>query len=276
MNLASPLQLGDEVEIVGQNVHNNSMRLGQRFVIEQIIIDKKYGTMYSAPGQLGFPASSLRKVEELRIGDYVKVSSGEDVGKLFQISHIIEPYSGCHYYSDSPKYAWAASSLRKLTPDEIPQADRRYDRLERDVGNSISKVHARLSATEERHDKIVDCLRGLATLTHGLAQIAELHEGRFGDIEQRLAFVEAFQKGHVEETPCIDDVVSKILDEPALQKGDYVEVQRDGCGKQKGFVFCITYIETVESSICGPRTYYSANKLPMWTADECGSSRMRR
>lgn len=63
LRLVEPdLKIGDEVEIIGQNVHNNSLRLGQRFVIEQIIIDKKYGTMYSAPGQLGFPAKSLRKL----------------------------------------------------------------------------------------------------------------------------------------------------------------------------------------------------------------------
>ncbi|MCK9571161.1 hypothetical protein M0R72_19585 [Candidatus Pacearchaeota archaeon] len=293
MNPASPLQLGDRVEITGPGKMGNPSQIGQNFIIEKIK-DGYYSDDHTA---FWYPAGSLRKVEELRIGDWAEVILPDNpfTGKIGQVSSIGELTVALYDMG-----IWSRGSLRKLAPDEIQHgepiklSEEAKQKIENVIDEGIikllmEKTGARLSAIEERHDKIIDCLRGLATLTHGLAQIAELHEERFDDIderqesidsyisrianvgaalEDRLAFVEAFQKGHVEETPCIDDVVSKILDEPALQKGDYVEVQRDGCGKKKGFVFCITYIETVESSICGPRTYYSANKLPMWTADE--------
>lgn len=120
--MTPPLSIGDEVEIIGQNVHNNSLRLGQKFTIEQIIIDNKYGTMYSAPGQLGFPASSLRLVEELKIGDWAEIIkpglpyyTGQ-IGKIIRVDDADQ----CGYpYQMEDKSWWSAKSLRKLTPEEV-------------------------------------------------------------------------------------------------------------------------------------------------------------
>ncbi len=73
------LAIGDEVEIIGKNVHKNSYSEGRKIKIGQIIIDEKYGTLYSAPGECGYPASSLRKIEP-KTGDLklsVKLDTSE-------------------------------------------------------------------------------------------------------------------------------------------------------------------------------------------------------
>lgn len=105
-------KVGEWVQVMGSHPHT--------FQISSI----QLGCLYSGEGESGWHmGGNLQKVDgpELQIGDYAKVVSGEDVGKIFQISHIIEPYSGCQYYSDSPKYAWAASSLRKLSDNEVKE-----------------------------------------------------------------------------------------------------------------------------------------------------------
>jgi len=256
------LQIGDEVEIIGQNVHNNSMRLGQHFVIEQIIIDSKLGTMYSAPGQLGFPASSLRKLSDnevnahltpdLQIGDYAEVALPDNpfTGKIGRVSSIGKLTVALYGMG-----IWSRENLRTLTPEQVAMHTGT-------IGYKMQECQAEMDKAKEALREILAPL--VDERLSAIEERAGIQEKRIHEMGQRLALVEAFQK---EQTDA-EDVVSKILDESPLQKGDYVEVQKDGCGKKKGFVFKITYIRTIESSICGPRTYYSANKIPMYTADE--------
>jgi len=89
---------------------------------------EKYGIMYSAPGQLGFPASSLRLVEEeLKIGDYVEVQKdgcGKKKGFVFCIETIDltkRLSEMVPYYSANKLPMWTKDELRKLTPSEIEE-----------------------------------------------------------------------------------------------------------------------------------------------------------
>ena len=285
------LQIGDEVEIIGQNVHNNSMRLGQHFVIEQIIIDSKLGTMYSAPGQLGFPASSLRKLSnnevnahltpDLQIGDYAEVALPDNpfTGKIGRVSSIGKLTVALYGMG-----IWSRENLRTLTPEEVAmhtgtigykmqECQAEMDKAKEALREILAPlVDERLSAIEKRIDSFLQdycehkefCLR-LHDRTSAIELIQTEHIENHAALGDKISEVE---ERLLRNLPRIAELEGLQKEDSGLQRGDFVEVQADGCGKKKGFVFKITYIRTIESSICGPRTYYSANKIPMYTTDE--------
>ncbi|MFA5376650.1 MAG: hypothetical protein WC455_12960 [Dehalococcoidia bacterium] len=266
MNPASPLQLGDRVEVVGPNIIGHADDMGDRFKIDRTWAISS-GVVYSGYGHAWFPASSLCKVEELQMGDWVEVVGDpcppyrecpeHETGMIFQIAQIDQ--RNREWFSAPCIPTYPASSLQKLTPDEIPHGQTIGEAMQ-EFSSEVEKakdairdilaplVDERLSAIEERHDKIIDCLRRLATLTHGLAQIAELHEGRFDDIderqesidgyitrianvgaalERRLAFVEAFQKEQIENAldpktlPRTDLTLDAMITDGTLEVADF-------------------------------------------------------
>jgi hypothetical protein len=121
MNPASPLQLGDHVEIIGPGKMGNPSQIGQNFTIEQID-DGYYSDSHIA---FWYPASSLRKVEELQIGDEVEVIGPTYLGyegmKGLK-SHIWRKTDTGNFEIFGSGF-FPASSLRKLTPEEIPKIE---------------------------------------------------------------------------------------------------------------------------------------------------------
>ena len=121
MDKDSELQLGTEVEIIGPTKTGGLRYIGERFIITAKLTTVTNGTTYSASGCGWYPASSLRLVEKLKIGDYVEVIGpafkGQvgDIGKVFKIEQIVDD----GFLWASGQYNYPAESLRKLTPEEV-------------------------------------------------------------------------------------------------------------------------------------------------------------
>jgi len=91
MNPASTFQLDDDVEVIES---------GYRFRISQIWKNEDGSIDYSARGALAYRASSLKKVDELHVGDYAKVLSipreandyimemEKTIGKTYEVKQI--------------------------------------------------------------------------------------------------------------------------------------------------------------------------------------------
>jgi hypothetical protein len=108
--MTPPFQIGQEVEIIGPPLHQSN-----RFVIQE----KRYdGSGFSKPGMSWYPASSLRLVEDLEIGDWVEVISTDNpfTGKIGQVSDIGEITVALYNMG-----CWNRNNLRKLAPAEIQQ-----------------------------------------------------------------------------------------------------------------------------------------------------------
>jgi len=72
MNPTSPFQIGDHVEITGPDALAGEYQLGQKMKLT-MLWESKNGSLFSDDDKPWYPASSLRKVEELHVGDYAKV-----------------------------------------------------------------------------------------------------------------------------------------------------------------------------------------------------------
>jgi hypothetical protein len=96
-----------------------------RFKISQIWKNQDGSISYSAIGEAYHPASSLRLIEGLKIGDWVEVIGPFipgyiDTGiKCFKITETHEEYGGETSYRSPGQPRYRAASLRKLTPEEI-------------------------------------------------------------------------------------------------------------------------------------------------------------
>lgn len=147
-------QKGQEVEIIGPSLTNDTTHIGERIKIDQIYLSSKE-SWYSKCGYPGYPASSLRLVEDLQSGDYVEII-GKDIydewdpdypkGSIFQITQVrTKPVS----FSAFGYCAFPPNSLRKLTPDEIAKhlapTKEDLDQIEKKF-----KIDRRLSAIEKR------------------------------------------------------------------------------------------------------------------------------
>jgi len=218
-----PLVIGDKVRIIGPDIHGY-----EKEVREDVIrtIDRN-NDQYYANGW--YPVSSLELVEDLKIGDEVEVVGPGKHGNTCQIGDkfiISKTKEG--YYSDSEFAFWyPASSLRKI---EKP------DRL--------AAIESRLLLSEQCNANI--CTR--------------LHDLEAGQKEQ-----ENFNRLHVH--PCCaanpeSPVVAKILDEPEIQAGDWVQVVVPRY-IENGKVFKI-----VEQTTSNGKPLFSAPGMPFfWRAE---------
>lgn len=202
------LQIGDRVEIIGQNVHNNSLRLGQCFVIEQIIIDKKYGTMYSAPGQLGFPASSLRKLSPAERGELAgqstrdamqKIELSPEAKKKINAALLKILYKGENLFGEIDEFI-------ELQMEQNEEFDRRLSAIESYGPEQIPAIVEKMSVIEERAGIQEKCIHEAYQRISAIeSQQADINSwmDRFAkagaEWEKRLALVEAFQKEWMEQ-----------------------------------------------------------------------------
>jgi hypothetical protein len=123
--MTPPLSIGSYVIITGPDSSSNCDWLGTKFKIERTA--GRDGDYYTAFGVPLFLASSLRLVEELKIGDWVEVigkpangwydSKRHEVGRIFKI----EQHNDDTWYSKCGIPAYPAKSLRKLSPAEVEE-----------------------------------------------------------------------------------------------------------------------------------------------------------
>jgi hypothetical protein len=197
--------IDDKVEIVGPDKDGDQKELGNEFAIDQVV--KRDGILYySADPFWWYPASSLRLVEELKIGDWVKVigpsifDDRSQNGRIFQIRHI---NTDGEISLDEGDWLFRPASLRKLTPEEVAehtgtigyQAQECQRELEKGIDamrNLLAPdVYERLSAIEKRQDEAREYSDNLYKITEKLAE-------RIYDLQKRFAFVEACQKDRAE------------------------------------------------------------------------------
>ena len=180
---------------------------GKRFKISQIWKNQDGSISYSALGEAYHPASSLRLVEELKIGDWVE---HDDI--VFQIADISdgEPYY-LHRSGKTFEKWYHPSALRKLTPEEITKhlchqrgefaSEERLDSLEEYARDNDARLSAIEKQLEEQQKKISQFNGEIGHLI-GSIQECLIEAGdveartkcREMQIEKRLAFVEKIQR----------------------------------------------------------------------------------
>lgn len=179
--------IGDQVEIVGPTITGCKLHLGETFTITQ-----SCGGNYSSNGFPWYPASSLRLVEELKIGDWVEVvgrpkgMSEYPIGQIGKITDI-GPQGG--FWVENVMKFYDSSALRKLTPDEIeqhlaPPINTPQNQFNEKVDRRLAAIERRQGAQQNRMDAIV---------SNAYDDQDEL-EKRLSEINKRLDFIEAFQK----------------------------------------------------------------------------------
>ena len=228
--------LDDDVEVIDFP--------GRRFKISQIWKNQDGSISYSALGEAYHPASSLRLVEELKIGDWVE---HDDI--VFQIADISdgEPYY-LHRSGKTFEKWYHPSALRKLTPEEI-------------ANHQSIQMSAKLDETQELRRRIHDLEMSLNGFTNGpepehvpgivyvkyplsvrvkktereqsaiigrLCDVEESHANgsavlscdiedackRLSAIENRLAFIEKFQRDQ-------DDLIGRAIRDGAVEISDF-------------------------------------------------------
>jgi hypothetical protein len=253
-----PLAKGDRVRIIGGSIGNDYRHQGETFEINAILITGD--VPYNPFDGIYYPPTSLELVEEFQIGDEVEVIGPAKLGSIDQIGmrFIIDKETTEGFTnSDMHMYNYPASSLRKVRPDRLAAIEKQLA----DQKNANSKIRKRLHVLEEHDMNLMERITRLEAWQKEQTETTYL---------KRLVLLSGGQRSGklAELTPPEPKVVARILDEPEIQVGDWVEVQSDGCGKKKGFIFCVGYIKTEQRTFGGSDTYYSANNLPMWTADE--------
>jgi hypothetical protein len=179
--MTQEFQIGDEVEITAT---------GERFQIKEIWQNRAGLIQYSDIDQAAWsPASALRKIEELKVGDWVEVIGqpcglrGEPIGGKTQIIDIRDN-GDCL----AGKWWYVPANLHKLAPSEIPgqSADSRLDEIR-------AALLALASDTGKRFEKIAtDMKRIEAEFEKRRVAFNSLSERA----EKRLSFLESLAKEH--------------------------------------------------------------------------------
>jgi hypothetical protein len=238
---------GNRAKVVGPSVLGQTKDMGHIFTIFQIGVN---GDFYTNGQEYCYPASSLELVEdELKIGDWVIVKCYPT--KIFQIeSTDYSDWSKKTYYLDKERHQYPATSLRKLTSEEIQQhakpqimpvdLNERLASVESDTFKLDSwkrDVSSRLSAIEKRMDAQKDAIieADLAQKVDG-KNIAEIEED-LDKIYKRLSQVKSYLKGKMPEV--IDSKKSDEIVFVTIQKGkfnstigfEYINVAQHWCEK---------------------------------------------
>lgn len=213
-------RIGDQVEIIGPSVSGQTNDIGHKFTIWQM---HDGGKFYTNGQEYNYPASSLRLVEELKIGDLVRVSGSSGTYTIVNFDQI----GNAVLASDHTKFMKNINDLRKLSPEEmqpikvIPTAEDNAKRLdahreEMDAANErLSVIEKKLKQLDGENDKLIgdyregliredDQDKRLAAIekrqneareySDNLYKITEKLAERIYDLQKRLEFVEAFQK----------------------------------------------------------------------------------
>lgn len=189
--MPAELKIGDCVEIIGPDTENDHYHTGGKFKITRI--DVNCTPIFSGHGNPWYPSSSLRLVEELKIGDWVQLIEGDEDGyrAIIQISDVRDSPHGKQYFDRWHCGYWFACDLRKLTPEEIEQHLVKDLPSPKDVFES--RIVAYCRATNDGNISI--------------------HE-RLSAIEKRLTFVEKIQRGQ-------DDLVGRAIRDGVVEILDF-------------------------------------------------------
>lgn len=259
MNSTSPLHLGDEVEIIGPpKYYTGPTKIGEKFKISWMRKTDD-GMLYAADNHPWHPASSLRKVEELQIGDWVEIvcpGHWQD-GEKFQIACI----SDGGYKDKSLKFFWDGHYLQKVDDPELRMGD--YA----EVILPDTPFTGQIGRVSDVGEKIV-ALYNMG-VWHDLWSKFEAMCKDMGKIEKRLALVEAFQKEQIENHADLCDKIEEVderllrnlpriaeleglqkedggLDtENNLQKGDWIQIMNSPIchSKSIGCIYRIVYLK---------------------------------
>jgi len=176
-----PLSIGSLVDVTGPDCNGDTSAMNCRIKVTQKWESRNW---YSARGYQWYPASSLRLVEELKIGDWVEVvgptrtGGNHDIGGLFRISAktLSGEYEGANDWSGKNFGWYPTKNLRKLTPEEVKRhtsenirditATLKLDTSE--FGEAMKKVESYESpATKELRRRIHDLEMSLNGFTNG-------------------------------------------------------------------------------------------------------------
>lgn len=186
LQLAPQFTIGNLVEVVRASNYDSRHLVGEKFTIDDI-----EGDRYTAVGYPWIRADCLRLVEELKIGDLVKVIGHPkgilrdiDIGRIGQIDKI-----GANAGRQVFGYYYDSSALRKLTPEEIKQhtnPGKQYPITPaKDFDELTLRDVARMAGI---------CKNEYGVWISTLLKRAHETEDRLSAIEKRLDFVEQIQR----------------------------------------------------------------------------------
>lgn len=214
--------MGNEVVVVGPDRYGNDTDKTKFTIVMMWSDDGK--TFYSDRYSPWYPASSLRLVEELKIGDWVEVVGSPKYFPQYPAKTIFCVTKGpleckgilgfggirncvdCYCGDGTPFYPPA--SLRKLTPEEIRQ-------------HTATQMPGNFSEIQELRRRIHDLEMGIQGFTNGpepeyvpgISYVKGPVRDRLSAIEKRLTFVEKFQRDQDDLIGrAIRDGVAEILD----------------------------------------------------------------
>lgn len=207
--MTPPISIGDEVTITGPTITGCNCFMGETFKIS-----RECEGAYSGGGFPWYPASSLRLVEELKIGDWVDAIGPHDGNhvlpsdyeKTFQIAREGDGDHG-HWYKSATfgEPGWPASSLRKLTTEEIKPH----------VGKNIGEFTATLKLDTSEFDEAMRKVEAYES-----PSVKELRR-RIHDLEMSLdGFTNGPEPEHVSGVLHVKDPIRKRLS--AIEKRLYI------------------------------------------------------
>ena len=186
-------RIGDQVEIIGPSAGGARIHVGDKFIISEILT-RADDDAYSDADHSWYPASSLRLVEELKIGDLVEIVGQpcglkrKPVGMMGKVLGIT-----CEGNYELANWIYPAASLRKLTSGEAKQHVAPKLKLSQEAKDKISElvsdaitgkntidIDKRLSAIEKRLDESMCRMDAIMQV--------------WARLDKRLDFLEAFQK----------------------------------------------------------------------------------
>jgi hypothetical protein len=266
--MTPPLRIGNRVRI---------KKSGTEFVIDEISDDNRfYETRYTAKEICRwYPASLLELVEELKIGDEVEVIgqpkgvSGKPTGLKSTITAAFEDISGWGYKVGD--WWYPDSSLHKISKPEnnpgMTLKDSLLGRMERfaaiekrldEQKAANAKLRKRCHEIETNNSDIWDKIGALNAwadavdkkigaltkwqMEHDLEKSSRFHKGASSLYIDGTLIGDGKWHGVVcstKESP----VVSKILDEPEIKVGDWIQYVGNGIGR--GNVYRVERVDDV-------------------------------
>lgn len=205
--MTPPISIGSDVVVVGPTEYGNTSHIGEKFTVASMHQESSaFGgrTLFCAKGLPWYPASSLRLVEGLKIGNWVEVigpccsvfiTRGDDL-EIFKIGYRLE--TGCYGY-DCGRPSYPASSLRKLTPEEIAMHTGT-------IGYQAQKCNAELEKAKEALRDLLAPLvdERLSAIESRLNELGPSHADLLGDVEALAEKMGATEKRQKEQHERID------------------------------------------------------------------------
>jgi len=196
------LGIGNKVKVIGPSIDGKIGSMGHVFTIYQMFTNYQDIELYTNNGrECYYPASSLQSVsEEMKAGDWVKIVGSDCFGILRsrdpeKVYKIFTKTDSGHFQIWGIGF-YPAISLRKLTPEEIPQ-------------HQSNQMPAKLDEIQELRRRIHDLEMSMNGFTNGpepeyvcgISYVKNPIRDRLYDIEKKL---NACQKN---EAPEIADCV---------------------------------------------------------------------